>query len=101
MMRIGMLAAAIALSGTVAWAATQTVVLSVPDMTCSACPITVRAALTKVPGVSKVDVSFEEKEAVVVFDDSKTSVEALMRATEKAGYPSALKTAAPCCPGRS
>lgn len=35
-----------------AWAAMQTVTLSVPDMTCAACPITVKAALNKVDGVS-------------------------------------------------
>ena len=28
------------------WAASQTVTLSVPDMTCAACPITVKLALT-------------------------------------------------------
>ena len=34
------------------WAATQTVTLSVPGMTCAACPITVKKALSKVEGVS-------------------------------------------------
>jgi len=36
------------------WAATQTVTLSVPGMTCAACPITVKKALSRVPGVSNV-----------------------------------------------
>jgi mercuric ion binding protein len=43
----------------------QTVTLSVPGMTCSACPITVKKAISKVEGVSKVDVTFETREAVV------------------------------------
>ncbi|MDP1491778.1 cation transporter, partial [Klebsiella pneumoniae] len=38
-----------------AWAAVQTVTLSVPGMTCAACPITVKKAISKVEGVSKVD----------------------------------------------
>ena len=61
------------------WAATQTVTLSVPGMTCSACPITVKKAISKVEGVSKVDVTFETREAVVTFDDAKTSVQKLTR----------------------
>jgi len=73
------------------WAATQTVTLSVPGMTCAACPFTVKAALSKVQGVSKTDVTFEKREAVVTFDDSKTTVQKLTQATENAGYPSSVK----------
>ncbi len=73
------------------WAATQTITLSVPGMTCSACPITVKQSLIKVPGVSKADVSFDKKQAVVTFDDAKTSVQKLIKATEDAGYPSSVK----------
>lgn len=80
-----------ALIASPAWAATQTVTLSVPGMTCAACPFTVKAALAKVEGVSKTDVQFEKREAKVTFDDAKTSVQALMKATGNAGYPSTLK----------
>jgi mercuric ion binding protein len=73
------------------WAAMQTVTLSVPGMTCSACPITVNKALSKVEGVSKVNVGFEKREAVVSFDDAKTSVQRLTKVTEDAGYPSSVK----------
>ena len=73
------------------WAATQTVTLSVPGMTCAACPITVKKAISKVEGVSKVDVGFEKREAVVTFDNAKTSVPKLTKATEDAGYPSSVK----------
>lgn len=74
-----------------AHAATKTVTLSVPGMTCEACPITVSKALKKVGGVEKVAASFEKKEAVVTFDDARTTVEALQKATTDAGYPSTLK----------
>jgi mercuric ion binding protein len=60
-------------------------------MTCAACPITVKKAISKVPGVEKTKVSYEKLEAVVTFDDAKTSIEALTKATENAGYPSELK----------
>uniref|UniRef100_E6PXT8 Mercuric transport protein periplasmic component n=1 Tax=mine drainage metagenome TaxID=410659 RepID=E6PXT8_9ZZZZ len=74
-----------------AWAATQTVTLAVPGMTCAACPVTVKKALSKVNGVQKIVVSFEKKEAVVTYDDAKTNVQALTKATENAGYPSTVK----------
>lgn len=73
------------------WAATQTVTLSVPGMTCAACPITVKKALNKVEGVGKIQVSLEKREAVVTFDDAKTKVEALLDATTNAGFPSTVK----------
>jgi len=72
-------------------AASKTVTLSVSGMTCAACPITVKKALSKVEGVEKTEVSYEKKEAVVTYDDAKTSVEALVKATEGAGYPSEVK----------
>jgi mercuric ion binding protein len=80
-----------ALIATPVWAATKTVTLSVPGMTCAACPFTVKAALSKVDGVSKTAVQFEKREATVTFDDARTSVQALMKATGNAGYPSNIK----------
>lgn len=88
------LAALIALAATLsspAWAATATVTLSVPGMTCAACPITVKKALSKVEGVQKAEVSFEKREAVVTFDDAKTNADALTEATTNAGYPATVK----------
>lgn len=88
------LVAAVALGvafSTPAWAGAKTVTLAVSGMTCAACPITVKKALSKVDGVEKADVSYENKEAVVTYDDAKTSVEALTKATEGAGYPSEVK----------
>jgi mercuric ion binding protein len=71
-----------------AWSAPRTVTLSVPTMDCPVCPITVKKALGKVEGVSRAEVDFAKRQAVVSFDDAKTSPEALTRATRDAGYPS-------------
>lgn len=76
------------------WAATQTVTLSVPGMTCSACPITVKKALNQVSGVSKIEVSLDRREVKVSFDDAKTNVQTLTRATKDAGYASTVVGAA-------
>ncbi len=73
------------------WAAPKTVTLTVSNMTCATCPITVKMALTRVNGVSTAKVDFNKKEAVVTFDDDKTTVAALTKATTDAGFPSVLK----------
>jgi mercuric ion binding protein len=88
--RLPLIALAVAFA-TPIFAATQTVTLSVPGMTCSACPFTVKQALNKVKGVSKTEVSYENKQAVVSFDDTQTNVQALTKATADAGYPSTAR----------
>ena len=70
---------------------TKTIVLDVPGMTCKFCPITIRKALEKVPGVVKVKAKFETKTATVIFDPTKTNAETLIKTTTNAGYPSTLK----------
>lgn len=88
---VGAIGLALACCSVPGLAATKTVTLSVPGMTCAACPITVKRALDKVEGVDKVEASYEKKEAVVTFDDAKTKVKDLMEATKNAGYPSTVK----------
>jgi mercuric ion binding protein len=73
-----------------AWSAPKTVTLSVPDMYCAICPITVKKALGEVAGVTKTEVNLEKREATVTFDDSRTNIDALTHATRDAGYPSTL-----------
>jgi periplasmic mercuric ion binding protein len=53
--------------------------------------ISVQRSLSRIEGVSKADVSLQAREAVVTFDDAKTGVDALLKATRDAGYPSTLK----------
>jgi mercuric ion binding protein len=69
----------------------RTVTLDVTNMDCAVCPITVRKALEKIPGVSAARVDFATKRAEVVFDPKKASVDALTKATADAGYPSHLE----------
>ena len=45
----------------------------------------------KTGGVTKADVSLEKAEAVVTFDDAKTSIDALTKATTNVGFPSKPK----------
>ena len=85
------LAALVASSGVMA--AVQTVTLNVPGMTCSSCPITVKKALMKVDGVQQVETDFDKREAVVTFDNAKTSAAKLSIASGDAGYPVTVKAA--------
>ena len=85
-------AAALTLLTTAAQAEIKTVTLAVSGMTCATCPITVKKALTKVDGVTKVDVDYDKRQVVVTYDDAKTSIEALTKATADAGYPSTAKS---------
>jgi len=71
-------------------AAARTVTLDVTKMYCATCPITVRVALEKVPGVKSAAVDYKTKRAVVIYDPTKTSPEALTTATAQAGYPSTV-----------
>ena len=80
----------IGLAAMPAMAAEHTVTLKVDNMTCASCPLIVKKSLTKVNGVSAAQVSYEKETATVTFDDSKTTVAALVDATTKAGYPSKL-----------
>ena len=68
----------------------RTVTLAVPSMDCPVCPITVKKALSQVPGVSQARVDFAQRQAVVMFDDARTNVGALIQSTKNAGYPSTV-----------
>jgi len=87
-MRRLLLAAVLAVPLTVFAAEPQTVVLDVQNMTCELCPITVKKALDKVPGVAKIDLA--KKTATVKFDPERANVAALVKATTNAGYPSTV-----------
>ena len=66
----------------------RTVTLKVDNLFCATCPYIVKQALSRISGVTEVEVSYQEKTAVVTFDDRKTDVAALMAATAGTGFPS-------------
>lgn len=75
------------------FAATSEVTLAVAGMTCPACPITIKKALTKVTGVNTVTTDFANKTVTVSYDDTKARPEQLAKATGEAGYPSTVQAA--------
>lgn len=71
--------------------AINTVTLGVQGMTCAACPITVKTALKRVPGVSDVKVDHKTGIAEVSYDPTKTSPDELAKAVTTVGYPTIVK----------
>lgn len=80
-----------ALPLTMAAATPRTVTLDVRNMTCAACPITVKKSLEKVSGVNAVKVDYDKKTATVTYDPDKTRPDALTHATTDAGFPSTVR----------
>ena len=69
----------------------KTAVLDVQNMSCGVCPITVRQALQKVPGVTEAKIDFDKKTATVTFDADKCDSAVLVKATTDAGFPSTAR----------
>ena len=88
--RIALIGVAVALPFTLFAGSLQTVTLDVQNMTCVVCPITVKKALERVPGVTAAKVDFDKKTASISFDPDKASLAALPKATADAGYPSSV-----------
>jgi mercuric ion binding protein len=68
----------------------QTTTLAVENMTCGTCPIVVKKALERVPGVTSTSIDFEKKTATVTFDPDKATSAKLTQATTEAGFPSKI-----------
>jgi mercuric ion binding protein len=66
-------------------------VLDVEGMTCSLCPITVRKALERVPGVLEAKADFSSKSAEAKYDPDKVSADALAKAVSSAGFPAKVR----------
>ena len=83
-----------AISSGRAIAAEQSVTLRVENMYCASCPFIVQRTLASVPGVTNVDISYEQAAAIVVaivdYDDTKADVTALTAATSNVGFPSSV-----------
>ena len=91
MNRLVLISAVVALPLTLSAGNLQTVTLDVQNMSCAVCPITVKKALQRVPGVTDAKVDFDKKTASVSFDPDKANLAALTEATCDAGYPSSVQ----------
>jgi mercuric ion binding protein len=85
----------VAASGS-ALAAPRTVTLDIQNVSCAICAPIVKRTLSRVPGVSSVEVTEHDgtATATVTFDDAKVTADALVTAATNAGYPAAVARSA-------
>ena len=67
-------------------ASSETVVVAVDGMSCSACEISVKDALAQTPGVRAADVSYKRGNARIEFDPKRTNIDQIKRAIDSTGY---------------
>ena len=60
---------------------------AVENMTCPACPFTVKKAMARVEGVNSVIVNFAAKTATAIFDPTVTTAQEIAAASTNVGYP--------------
>jgi len=73
-----------------ALAAERSTTFSVSNMTCALCPITVKSAISQVPGVISVEVNRDLARATVSYDDAQANTDAIAAASTNAGYPATV-----------
>ena len=66
--------------------ALDTVTLHIEGMTCGGCTLATRTVLERLDGVTKADVSYEQKRAIVTFDPAKVTVAQLIAAVATLKY---------------
>jgi mercuric ion binding protein len=69
----------------------KTAQFEVSGMTCSLCPLTVRKALERVPGVLDANADLVTHSAQARYDPDKVSPEVLAKAVSDAGFPAKIK----------
>lgn len=60
--------------------------LSIEGMTCNGCAANLQKALLRLSGVSQANVSFEQKNACIVYDPNVVTLEKLVAAVDSAGF---------------
>lgn len=83
--------AGVLLAGPAFGAEPKTAVLEVSGMSCSLCPVTVKKALERAPGVLEARVDLAEKRANAKYDPRKASPETLAKAVSDVGLPAKVK----------
>lgn len=64
----------------------DTVTLHVEGMTCGGCTLATRKVLERLDGVTSADVSYEKKQAVVIYDPAKVTVAQMIAAVATLKY---------------
>lgn len=74
-----------------AQAAPRSVTLELEGMYCPMCPVTIKTALDFADGVDETKVTRNPDQAVIRYDDAKTSPTKLIEVVKKSGYGAHIK----------
>jgi mercuric ion binding protein len=66
---------------------TTTLALAIENMTCAACPITVRKSMQRVDGVKTVSIDIDTRIATITFDPGATTESEIAKASTDVGFP--------------
>jgi len=89
-MKFSILALSIALQAQSALASNGKACFNVDGMTCISCTVTTKVAVKQLNGINKVDVYYDEKKAVVIFDSTKTNSYEIKKKIDSTGYKATL-----------
>lgn len=67
----------------------------VGNMTCAACPITVRKAMSRVDGVKSVEVNFEARTVTATYDPALANTKTIAEASTAVGFPAQARSEKP------
>ena len=68
-------------------------IFRVPDMECPNCAMHLQNLEDELSGVKRIDASYKRMSMDVEFDETKVSIEQIIRAANEIGYHPELKTA--------
>jgi copper chaperone len=68
----------------------QTEIIKIEGMTCMGCVNSVKNVLEKIPGVDSAEVSLDQKQATIQYDDASASTAQFRKAIKDAGFEVAL-----------
>lgn len=68
----------------------QTAEFTIENMSCASCPITVRKAIERVPGVQSVEIDYPSKIATVEYDPALATPADIAAEPTGSGYPATL-----------
>lgn len=72
-------------------AETKNACFNVEGMTCATCTVTTKAAVKKLNGIKDIQVSLDEKRAVIKYDDALTSSDEIKKKIDSVGYKATSK----------
>jgi copper chaperone len=64
----------------------QTEIIKIEGMTCMGCVNSVKNVLEKIPGVDSAEVSLDQKQATIQYDDASANTAQFRKAIEDAGF---------------